>query len=94
MADDSIQKAWTGSTGTDLLETSIAFVQQVLMFSSHHLGGIRPDMRILDFGIGWGRIARLWLKYLPPHSLMWLRCLGTVYRSRKKLWVKKHHCSF
>lgn len=70
MADNAIQKAWTGSAGTDLLETSIAFIQQALIFSQQHLGGLRPEMRVLDFGIGWGRISRLWLKYLPPSQVM------------------------
>jgi 2-polyprenyl-3-methyl-5-hydroxy-6-metoxy-1,4-benzoquinol methylase len=70
MADDSIQKSWTGSTGTDLLETSISFVQQLLIFCSQHLQGFKPEMRVLDFGIGWGRIARLWLKYLPPINVL------------------------
>lgn len=70
MADDAIQKAWTGSTGTDLLETSLAFIQHALIFSEQHLGGLRSEMRVLDFGIGWGRIARLWLKYLPPSQVM------------------------
>jgi len=69
MAEDTIQRAWTGSTGTDLLETSISFVQQTLGFCSQQLGGVRHDMTILDFGVGWGRIARLWLKYLPPGNV-------------------------
>ncbi len=40
MANESIQKAWTGSSGTDLLETTIAFVQQSLIFCSKQLGGL------------------------------------------------------
>jgi 2-polyprenyl-3-methyl-5-hydroxy-6-metoxy-1,4-benzoquinol methylase len=68
-ASEKIQKAWTGSSGELLLETSVAFVQQQLGFFAK-LGCVPlAHARILDFGIGWGRIARLWLKYLPPSSL-------------------------
>jgi len=34
------------------------------------LQGAAPrDCRVLDFGIGWGRLARLWLKYGGPDRL-------------------------
>jgi SAM-dependent methyltransferase len=68
MPADKIQKQWTGSFGTILLETSLNFVQQaVTYFGADNLK--LSNTKILDFGIGWGRLARLWLKYVPPSQL-------------------------
>lgn len=68
MAAEGVQKDWTGSSGTVLLETSIAFMQQLLVAMSE--AHISPtDATVLDFGVGWGRLIRLWLKYLPPQQV-------------------------
>lgn len=69
MPSDQVQRSWTGSAGTLLLETSISFVQQTISFSTALFGSGHPHIRMLDFGIGWGRIARLLLKYLPPSQV-------------------------
>lgn len=68
MPSNEVQNNWTGACGTVLLELSFSFVQQVIMHIAElniHL----KDAKVLDFGIGWGRLARLWLKYLPPAQL-------------------------
>jgi 2-polyprenyl-3-methyl-5-hydroxy-6-metoxy-1,4-benzoquinol methylase len=67
MASDLIQTQWTGSTGTVLLETSLAFMSHLVVAA----GGAEKlsTMQVLDFGVGWGRISRLFLKYMPPSQL-------------------------
>jgi SAM-dependent methyltransferase len=84
MAPDSVQKDWTGSSGTVLLETSIAFMQQLVVA----MGEARINPReavVLDFGVGWGRLIRLWLKYLPPSQVSgcdaWESSLGLAKNS-------------
>jgi hypothetical protein len=66
---NEVQRSWTGSSGELLLETSVAFVQQQLALFSTSGAPLGAGTRLLDFGMGWGRIARLWLKYLPPSQL-------------------------
>lgn len=67
MPSDQVQRDWTGTSGSILLEQSLAFINHVV----HTTGdaGAMASKRVLDFGIGWGRLARLWLKYLPPQQV-------------------------
>lgn len=67
MASDQTQISWTGSSGPVLLETSLAFVNHVVAAC----GGPKAlgSAQALDFGVGWGRLARLFLKYMPPTQL-------------------------
>lgn len=59
MASRAAQLAWTGRSGTALLRQSLDFVR----ISAHNFARLtsRPllDARILDFGCGYGRMARL-----------------------------------
>jgi SAM-dependent methyltransferase len=59
MASDEVQRRWTGACGLELLRQTCAFVralsQQYARLTSRSLDGAR----ILDFGCGYGRIARL-----------------------------------
>ncbi len=45
-------------------------------------------MRVLDFGIGWGRVARLWMKYLPPDQVYgcdaWEKSIDLAKKCRLK----------
>ncbi|WP_296603990.1 class I SAM-dependent methyltransferase [Nocardioides sp.] len=68
MPDASLQKEWTGLSGGQLLRQSVAHVNQVLLACAE--AGVRPaDAKVLDFGVGWGRLAMLWLKYSKPANL-------------------------
>ena len=68
MPGDDVQFQWTGNSGVTLLEESVDFIRTVVEAAS--LSRIDPrQCRVLDFGIGWGRLARLWLKYAGPDRL-------------------------
>lgn len=81
LAPDEVQKAFTGSTGRPNLEQAMAFFQYVK--SQHPL---KRDMRVMDFGAGWGRIALFPLKELnrgnlytvdpSPTAIEWQKQLG------------------
>lgn len=69
MAPAEVQEEWTGSSGAHLLGHSVSFVQHVAMWLSTN--GINPQHSLgMDFGVGWGRLARLWLKFAPPGNLV------------------------
>lgn len=68
MPADEVQDSWTGRHGASLLGQSVDFLLHVVGW----LGacGIPCAAHGMDFGIGWGRHARLWLKYAPPSALL------------------------
>lgn len=71
VTDDATQKMFTGNTGTTLLAQSIDFVRhfycQVL---SHSSMASNDDIKILDYGCGWGRLLRLLPYYFPYNNIL------------------------
>lgn len=69
MASDEVQKSWTGSSGEVLLRQTCTFVRSVAYnyakLAKHTLEGAL----ILDYGCGYGRIARLMYYFSDPSSV-------------------------
>jgi SAM-dependent methyltransferase len=59
MASDEIQKSWTGNCGEALLRQTCAFVRSVAYNYARFVGRPLDGGSILDYGCGYGRIARL-----------------------------------
>jgi SAM-dependent methyltransferase len=59
MATNEVQLSWTGSAGIDLLTKTTAFVRSVAHNFCKFSGTTLDNKSILDFGCGYGRIARL-----------------------------------
>lgn len=69
MPEAAFQEAWTGLSGGRLLRQSVAFIDHVVVGCAE--AGVTPaEARVLDFGVGWGRLAMLWLKYAKPENLV------------------------
>lgn len=69
MPDASLQKAWTGLSGGRLLRQSVSFIDYVVLGCAE--AGVTPtEAKVLDFGVGWGRLAMLWLKHSKPGNLV------------------------
>lgn len=69
MPDDDQQRLWTGAAGHTLLAQSIAFVRTVPGYMPSRAGRPFEDAAVLDFGCGWGRLARLVCKFVRPSRL-------------------------
>jgi hypothetical protein len=67
--DADAQIRFTGRSGTENLRQAFHFYQFCLHSISAH-GAIGDTGRILDFGCGWGRLARFWLREADP-SRIW-----------------------
>jgi glycosyltransferase involved in cell wall biosynthesis/SAM-dependent methyltransferase len=69
MASAEVQRSWTGADGYPLLQQTLDFVRAVennfMQFTGHNL----KDRKILDFGCGYGRIARLMYYFTSPPNL-------------------------
>lgn len=75
VTSDDTQKLFTGNTGITLLQQSIDFVRhfycQVLshiILPQHHKN--IENMRILDYGCGWGRLLRLMPYYFSYKNIL------------------------
>jgi 2-polyprenyl-3-methyl-5-hydroxy-6-metoxy-1,4-benzoquinol methylase len=70
MPAESIQRQFVGASGNRALAEAYAFYRFVKRLS-HDLGRpITSDSKILDFGCGWGRIIRFFLKAVPSKNLV------------------------
>lgn len=69
MASDEVQVSWTGSSGHVLLKQSVSFVRIVTAAYSNITGRSLGRASVLDFGCGWGRLIRLFYKYIPTDRI-------------------------
>ena len=58
----------TGSSGRNTLREGFSFYTLVRGLAADHLGGL-SRCRILDFGCGWGRMLRFFVKDVPTQNL-------------------------
>lgn len=62
MASEDLQQRWTGTFGITLLRQTSAFVRSLVYNYARFTGDTLEGRSILDFGCGYGRIAR-WMYY-------------------------------
>jgi ubiquinone/menaquinone biosynthesis C-methylase UbiE len=65
----NIQELFTGRSGLSSMEQAFGFYQVCKQQLSQTRLSISPDSQILDFGCGWGRISRFFLKDVHPLNL-------------------------
>lgn len=70
MASTEIQAQWTGATGLYLLQQTSSFVRSVAYHFSRLTGRSLDGSTILDYGCGYGRIARLMYYFSGPGKLL------------------------
>ncbi len=68
--DDEVQLTFTGSKGDHNLNEAFAHYQFFRDLFEEHIGPIERCERILDFGCGWGRIIRFFMKDVNP-AVLW-----------------------
>jgi len=59
MASNEVQESWTGSSGRASLAQTVSFVRSISDNYEKFIGRPLTDASILDYGCGYGRIARL-----------------------------------
>ena len=72
MAESEVQINWTGSSGTTLLQQSIDFVRATSVGFSLHSQLQMSGAKVLDYGCGWGRLARLMYFFVEEENLFGL----------------------
>jgi len=86
MAEQEVQINWTGSSGTTLLQQSIDFVRATSVGFSQHSELKLSHAKVLDYGCGWGRLARLMYFFVEEDNLFgldpWNRSIEICRRDR------------
>lgn len=82
------QTLWTGSHDHVLMTLSLAFIKTVIS-TYHEISSIPlSQSSILDFGCGWGRMARLLAKYVPTDNIYcvdpWDRSIELCQKNKVK----------
>jgi SAM-dependent methyltransferase len=70
MAGEEAQLRWTGASGQELLRRSSVFVRSVSYNYAKLTGKTLAGANILDFGCGWGRLARLFYYFVPMSAFV------------------------
>lgn len=66
---NSLQASWCGSSGKSLAAQTVAFYRLIKHSYERYTGLPIKDVKLLDFGCGWGRIIRLFLKEIAPEQI-------------------------
>lgn len=66
---DTIQANTTGQAGVNTLKEAFVFYQDCTDTFKELGAPIKPQHNLLDFGVGWGRIARFFLRELPLENI-------------------------
>ena len=69
LPDEDVQLGFTGSKGDAVLHEGFCAYKLFKELYETHLGPIGSCIKILDFGCGWGRIIRFFLKDVEPSTL-------------------------
>jgi SAM-dependent methyltransferase len=67
--DEVIQTNFVGSSGAHALQEAFNFFSIVKKYGVQLGHAVQADTRVLDFGCGWGRILRFFLKDCEPRNL-------------------------
>jgi 2-polyprenyl-3-methyl-5-hydroxy-6-metoxy-1,4-benzoquinol methylase len=68
--DEQLQKQFVGSSRAAALREGFQFYQIIKQNCIHFSYPILPTRKILDFGCGWGRVTRFFLKDLQSENLL------------------------
>ncbi|MES2741847.1 MAG: class I SAM-dependent methyltransferase [Pseudomonadota bacterium] len=69
---DQIQANTTGQAGVPTLQEAFVFYEDCIAQFRAAGADMSPEHRLLDFGTGWGRIARFFMRELPAEHIFGL----------------------
>jgi ubiquinone/menaquinone biosynthesis C-methylase UbiE len=71
-----VQTRFTGAAGDQTLREGFLVYSTVKRLFQEQLGNITDQHKILDFGCGWGRVTRFFLKDIYPSNLWGIDCVA------------------
>jgi SAM-dependent methyltransferase len=70
LPDEAVQSQFVGSCGPEAFVEARVFCSKLRVTARRHADKIRPRSKVLDFGVGWGRLYRMMLNYVVPENLV------------------------
>jgi len=70
LPDQAIQRSYVGSAGRQALEEACVFYSRIRALMSARGNPLHDGTRVLDFGCGWGRVYRFFLRDCEPQNLI------------------------
>src|ERR1044071_2347545 len=92
MPPEDLQAKIVGSAGDNALREGFAGYRLFKSLYEKHAGSIADCDAILDFGCGWGRILRFFLRDLDPKSLWGTDCRQDLIETCKRTNKWCHFC--
>jgi hypothetical protein len=89
MPPEWVQRQMTGSSGEAVILEAAAFVRAVLELYGFDRTPLK-QARILDYGIGWARVARLFYKFTPTSQLHGVDAWQTSLQHAQALGFRGH----
>jgi 2-polyprenyl-3-methyl-5-hydroxy-6-metoxy-1,4-benzoquinol methylase len=89
---DKMQRNWTGAAGKATLLEALRFFQLISDYAVKYGERINETTNILDFGCGWGRITRYFMRDVSHNNLHGADCFKEaldVAKTQNK-WVSFH----
>lgn len=83
--DEAIQVMFTSWKRRAALEEAYAFFRIVKAACERHGRPMRGDTQLLDFGVGWGRIARLFLKDIAGRNVFGVDVTASILEECRRL---------
>jgi SAM-dependent methyltransferase len=91
LPDESIQTSYVGQSGDAALADGFQAYQLIKGYRERQVGPLSSAMKVLDFGCGWGRIIRFFLRDLPPEDLFGIDPGETIIALCRQT---NHWCNF
>jgi len=85
-ASDIIQQNYTGRSGKATLNQAFEFYKEVKNILRTNNISINSSTIICDFGCGWGRISRFFLKDIPEKNIFGLDCTSEAVEICKETY--------
>ncbi|HZO58948.1 MAG TPA: class I SAM-dependent methyltransferase [Solirubrobacterales bacterium] len=74
LPDESVQRRFSGKAGDEALVEAHALARTFKDLYREHVGPLTESTRVLDYGCGWGRITRFFLKDVSGQNLWGIDC--------------------
>ena len=70
LPNQAMQESFVGFSGTAALNDGFEIYRLVRDLHAEHARDLLPSHRVLDFGCGWGRVIRFFLRDVEPANLI------------------------